>query len=259
LNILLSNEAVSSDCASNTLKFMGQIQGHTVVLLVDYGSSHSFINSCMSGVLAGVVQVPDPIRVKVANGQIVTCTSEIRQAAWYIQDNKFVANLKVIPLPYYDIILGIDWLQQHSPMNIVCLNKWVILQSNGNSIILHGLQPSVPAFSLIEVQLLADADSDSETIGSQHPKQIAKLLLSFSGLFQEPTDLPPIRACDHTIPLIPGAEPINIRPYRFSPTMKTEIEHQIQDMLNKGLIQHNRSAFSSLVLLVKKKDVTSQP
>jgi hypothetical protein len=47
---------------------------------------------------------------------------------------------------------------------------------------------------------------------------------------------------------------VNIRPYRFSPAMKNEIEQQIQDMLSKGLIQHSQSAFSSPVLLVKKKD-----
>jgi hypothetical protein len=38
--------------------------------------------------------------------------------------------------------------------------------------------------------------------------------------------------------------------------MKVEIEHQIHDMLQKGLIQHSMSAFSSLVLMVKKKDQT---
>jgi hypothetical protein len=38
--------------------------------------------------------------------------------------------------------------------------------------------------------------------------------------------------------------------------MKDEIELLIQDMLSKGIIQHNKSAFASLVLLVKKKDKT---
>jgi hypothetical protein len=79
VNMLLSHEAVSSDCSCDALKFLGQIQGHTVVLLIDYGSSHSFINSCMTGVLFGWGKVPDPIRVRVSNGQIISCHLEIKE------------------------------------------------------------------------------------------------------------------------------------------------------------------------------------
>jgi hypothetical protein len=35
VNMLLSQEVVSSDCAANTLKFMGQIQGNAMVILID--------------------------------------------------------------------------------------------------------------------------------------------------------------------------------------------------------------------------------
>ena len=47
---------------------------------------------------------------------------------------------------------------------------------------------------------------------------------------------------------------MNIRPYRYSPQQKDEIEKQVRDMLHKGLIQHNVSSFASPVLLIKKKD-----
>jgi hypothetical protein len=66
--------------------------------------------------------------------------------------------------------------------------------------------------------------------------------------------LPPSRSCDHIIPLVAGAQPVSVRPYRFSSIMKDEVEKQVHDMLKQGIIQHNRSPFSSPVLFVSKKD-----
>ena len=53
---------------------------------------------------------------------------------------------------------------------------------------------------------------------------------------------------------MPGAQPVFIRPYRYPPKLKDEIEAQVQEMLSQGLIQPSSSSFSSPVLLVKKKD-----
>jgi hypothetical protein len=58
------------------------------------------------------------------------------------------------------------------------------------------------------------------------------------------------------MPLIPGATPFYIRPYRYAPVLKNEIENQVQEILNARLIQHSSSPFSSPVLLVKKKGKT---
>lgn len=73
-------------------------------------------------------------------------------------------------------------------------------------------------------------------------------------MFQEPTGLPPVRALGHAIHLIPGATPVNCRPYRYSPLQKDEIEKQVSKMLAEGLITPSMSPFASPVLLVKKKD-----
>lgn len=66
--------------------------------------------------------------------------------------------------------------------------------------------------------------------------------------------MPPKRVFDHQIDLLPGTKPVNIKPYRYSPTQKNEIERQITEMLKNGVIQPSTSPFASPVLLVKKKD-----
>jgi hypothetical protein len=50
-------------------------------------------------------------------------------------------------------------------------------------------------------------------------------------VFASAVEFPPPRSCSHSIPLIPSARPVNIRPYRFAPALKDEIEKQVQDML----------------------------
>jgi hypothetical protein len=126
----------------------------------------------------------------------------------------------------------------------------MVISVNGEQLHLHGLQHSLTAYSLVELHLMDDQQSILQQ--GQLPPQIQHLLDEFSDLFEEPHNLPPSRSCDHAIPLIQGAQPINIRPYQFSPAMKDEVERQVQEMLTQGLIQHSSSAFSSPVLLVKK-------
>jgi hypothetical protein len=59
---------------------------------------------------------------------------------------------------------------------------------------------------------------------------------------------------DHHIPLIASATLVNVKPYRYSPAQKDEIEHQLKEMLKNGIIQPSVSPFASPVLLVRKNN-----
>lgn len=49
-------------------------------------------------------------------------------------------------------------------------------------------------------------------------------------------------------------QPTNLRPYRHSSVQKDIIEQMMREMLRAGVIQQSSSPYSSLVILVKKKD-----
>lgn len=98
--------------------------------------------------------------------------------------------------------------------------------------------------------VLLQSASKPEVDQAPVPAVIEELLQEFSELFKEPSRLPPHREFDHIIELIPGAQPVNRRPYRYSPAQKDEIERQVSEMLRQGIIQLSRSPFSSPVLLV---------
>jgi hypothetical protein len=88
------------------------------------------------------------------------------------------------------------------------------------------------------------------------PEPVSSLLDEFQELFAEPQGLPHMRQFDHAIPLLPGAKPVNLRPYRFNPAQKDEVEKQVAQMLAQGIIRVSTSPYASPVILVLKKDLT---
>ena len=58
----------------------------------------------------------------------------------------------------------------------------------------------------------------------------------------------------HSIPLVEGVQPVNLRPCRYSHSQKDEIEKLIQELFAAQFIRHSQSPFASPMLLVKKKD-----
>lgn len=65
--------------------------------------------------------------------------------------------------------------------------------------------------------------SDGEL--NPYPPDVARLLSEFSQIFSPPTSLPPKRSHDHCIPLQPNAEPVSVRPYRYTYYQKSEREN----------------------------------
>ena len=51
-----------------------------------------------------------------------------------------------------------------------------------------------------------------------------------------PMKRPPNREIEHTIEVKAGSDPVNIKPYRYPPHQKTELERLIQDLLKCGTL-----------------------
>jgi hypothetical protein len=68
-----------------------------------------------------------------------------------------------------------------------------------------------------------------------------------------PKGLPPSREHENQIDLI-LVSTSNIRPYGYPFEQKSEIEKMVLDMLDARIIRPNRSAFSTLAVMVRRKD-----
>lgn len=72
------------------------------------GSTHNFINEQVIKKLDYPVQEVNGIWVEIANGQEMKCNSLCKDFVWKMQDQEFKADVYLLPLDNYDLILGIQ-------------------------------------------------------------------------------------------------------------------------------------------------------
>jgi hypothetical protein len=112
----LSFSAAAGTSEKKTTRLNGLHGKQELLILIDLASSASFISE-------NLVQLPHltpaevtPIQVVVANGEKLISSQEVQDFSWLTQGCTFQTTVKVLPLQFYDIVLGIDWLECHSPM-----------------------------------------------------------------------------------------------------------------------------------------------
>ncbi|GJS65454.1 reverse transcriptase [Tanacetum coccineum] len=86
-----------------------------------------------------------------------------------------------------------------------------------------------------------------------HP-MIQQVIAAYKDVFDIPNKLPLRRDRDHKIPLVEGAQLVNIRPYKHPPTKKDAIEGMVAELLKAGVIKESNGPFSSPIVMVKEKD-----
>ena len=250
--MVLSAETQSSSKVARAIRLNCQVAGRKVVFLLDSGSSHSFLSSSLAGQWPQAVPLLNEQKVRIAGGGHLLCTHMIPQCLWTADGHEFKSDFKILLLNFYDGIIGMDWLSAIGTMQVNWQQKWLSFHRQGHLVFLQGEPPAEFECTVVELQLV-QPHTESEL-----PEEIRQILDKFAVVFDTPSGLPPRRACDHKIPLMEGAQPVRIRRYRHCPKLKTEIEKQIQGMLASGEISFSDSAFTSPIIMVKKRDGTWQ-
>jgi predicted aspartyl protease len=121
----MSLNAISGTQDGKVIHLRALVNNQVLSILVDSGSSHTFLNASMlERIHCAVTPVPS-MRVKVANGNTMWSNQEVKGLEWWIQGYTFLVDARVLELATYDLILGMDWLEQHSPMTCDWLKKWI--------------------------------------------------------------------------------------------------------------------------------------
>ncbi|CAN4084978.1 unnamed protein product [Withania somnifera] len=89
-------------------------------------------------------------------------------------------------------------------------------------------------------------------------KHVLAPLTPYQVLFPEemPSGLPPLRGIEHQIDFISGSQIPNRPAYRSNPAEAKELQKQVEELLEKGLVKESLSPCAIPVILVPKKDGT---
>ncbi|XP_026378286.1 uncharacterized protein LOC113272700 [Papaver somniferum] len=260
--------ALSGNVTHSTIKILGTLKNKkkNYTILVDSGSKHSFIDPEISRQSGYYIKPTGAFQVALADGNKLVSNAKCPGFQWKMQGHSFKFDLRVLALGGCDMVLGVDWMRELSPVNFDFKNMPISFKRSGKEVILQGNVESnnisvmtgescqkylkKHKHGLVGHLFSITGNDSTPTI----PTIIQPLLDSFKDIFQEPTTLPPSRTHDHHIPLQPPTSPPNQRPYRISYIQKEVVEKLVQEMLNSGVIRPRHSPFSSLILLVKKKD-----
>ncbi|KAH0655105.1 hypothetical protein KY285_029987 [Solanum tuberosum] len=205
--------------------------------------------------------------VVVGSGQRLRCEGVAKKIPLTIQGNKIVEDLYILSLHGADIVLGVSWLATLGPVLTDYAKRIFEFTLNGSKISWKGDAPTdMQPVQLHSLRRMAATDaissyfhlqlvSDSEP-SCTLPSELAMVLNTYEDVFQKPLGLPPSRSQDHAIHLVPGAGPVNVKPYRYPYFQKQVMEQLVSEMLKERTIRTSTSPFSSPVLLVRKKDGT---
>ncbi|XP_073018702.1 uncharacterized protein [Primulina eburnea] len=156
-----------------------------------------------------------------------------------VQVNKKIdfADLIIIPMVAFDVILGMDWLSSYRAV-IDCMAKMVrfpaedddrgIFQSSGISF-------GTPYISCLKAHemlskgcqgfLAAVINLNTEMTMKLNEIEVVR---DFPDVFADDvTGLPPDREVEFVIDVVPGTTPISKAPYRMAPTEMKELKNQL--------------------------------
>ena len=77
-------------------------------ILIDSGSTHTFLDIDMAKKLGCKVEKIGPMRVDVANGNSLAYVSVCKGLSWNLQDIRFITDVLLLSLGNCDMVLGIQ-------------------------------------------------------------------------------------------------------------------------------------------------------
>ena len=252
------------DTAHDVVTGMILVFDHDAHILIDPGATHSFISmGFISNVNVESQPIDCSIVVYLPTGDSRLAKSVYMDSRVIIGGQEFLADLILLDIHDFDVILGMNWLSRYHA-TVYCYRKEVRLCRPGQTeVVFYGLRKTLPNSIMTAIKA-------NKMLRKSYPGYLAyaievrdsgsrlediPIVREFSDVFPEDLPgIPPDREIDFQIELAPGTEPISKAPYRMAPLELKELKVQMEELVSKGFVRPSTSPWGAPVLFVKKKD-----
>ncbi|KAK6123472.1 hypothetical protein DH2020_042793 [Rehmannia glutinosa] len=151
--IQISLNAISGEDGITTMRLFGEIGATKLHILVDSGSTLSFIQAATTKKLGCKVEPAKPLLVRVANGQRMVSSQKATGFKWTMQGHVFTYSFRLLDNEGCDLILGGDWLKACTPIELDYENMTFTVTYQGK----RGKRVKIQALtSMVECKLIWD-------------------------------------------------------------------------------------------------------
>jgi hypothetical protein len=244
----------------------GKIINHPIAILIDSREICCYIDpKIVCRLHLEKSELGKSSLVQLAIGTKRRINKVLRSFPININGVNIVVDMNIIPLGYYDILIGMDWLGQHHSI-LDCHNKtFTCLDEERKQSILKGIPIPISITEISSLQLkkcfwkgcqlyTSHVEESEKTKGLSLEDFL--VLQEFEDVFQEIPRFPPKREIDLSIDLVLGVSPVSKTPYRMSTFELKELQMQLEELLKKGYIRPSVSLWGAPILFVKNKDGT---
>ena len=134
----ISFHALKGEHAGQIIKVEGKMGKRRIMVLIDSGSTHSFLNEAIATELGCILVETAPLSITVANGSNMYNNYKSVGFKWLMQGEEFTSDLRILELGECDIVLGVDWMRTVSPLTFDFNKLEVTLDLKGRKLTLQG-------------------------------------------------------------------------------------------------------------------------
>lgn len=247
------------------VEFKGKISNLTTTVLIDPGDTLSYI-------IPKVVEHCKLKPIKFKNlwpvqrdiGSKRQVLAKVNNCSLKIVGQPIMADLNVLPLGSYDVLIRMDWLEKHRSLVNYKTKTIYYRDELGTRQEMQGIRRPVQVRPITASQLAKCIRKGCHIYAIQVGYANLKhktttldnipMIQEFADVFlEEIPRLPPKRDIDFTIELVPGVAPISRAPYRMSIPELTELKMKLQELLDKNYIRPSVSPWELQYYLLRKK------